>query len=164
MLYLMDASALITAHNTYLALHRVPEFWGWLLHHGGDGSIKLPKPIYEEVEDGTDALADWMKDAATKEALLFSEAADLGCVQHVMGCYGGNLSEADMVTIGKDPFLVAAAFGDPVQRCVVTAEGSKPGQTGPRRHIPNVCGDCGVQWITPVQLLNTLDFTTAWNA
>ena len=95
MLYLMDASALITAHNTYLALHRVPEFWEWILHHGADGSIKLPKDIYEEVEDGHDALADWMNAAATKEALLSPDDANLAHVRHVMAQYGGNFTDAD---------------------------------------------------------------------
>jgi hypothetical protein len=164
MVYLLDASALITAHNTYLALHRVPEFWAWLLHHGGAGAVKMPQPIYAEVEDGNDALADWMKDAATKNALLFGEPIDGQHVQIAMACYGPNPSEADLVTIGKDPFLVAAALPNIAERCVVTAEGSKPARTGPRRHIPNICGDCGVQWLTPVQFLTALDFTTGWAA
>lgn len=164
MVYLLDASALITAHNTYLALHRVPEFWAWLLHHGEAGAVKMPQPIYAEVEDGNDALADWMKDAATKAALLFGEGIDPNHVQAVMARYGPNLTEADLLTIGKDPFLVAAALPNVADRCVVTAEASRPARTGPRRHVPNICNDCGVTWITPVHFLTALDFTTGWAA
>lgn len=164
MLYLIDASVLITAHNSYLALHRVPEFWGWLLHHAEAGNVKIPRPIYEEIEDGTDSLGDWMKDQASKDALLFAEAADGAHVRQVMAQYGPDLTEADLITIGKDAFLIAAALPDINDRCVVTAEVSKPGRTGPRRHIPNVCGDCGVHWMTPVQFLTALDFTTGWAA
>lgn len=163
MLYLVDASSLITAHNTYLALHRVPEFWDWLLHHAGEGTVKMPRVIYEEVEDGNDDLADWMGMQATKDALLLAEAPVPAHVQTAMGCYGANLSEADLITIGKDPFLVACALVDREHRRVVTAEGSRPARTGPRRHIPNVCGDCGVISLTLVQLMTALNFTTGWN-
>lgn len=164
MLYLVDASSLITAHNTYLALHRVPEFWDWLLHQGGNGAVKMPKVIYEEVEDGNDALADWMGEKATKDALLLDEAAAPAHVLTAMACYGPNPAEADLVTIGKDPFLVAAALVDTADRRVVTAEVSKPGRTGPRRHLPDVCADCGVSSITLVQLMKNLNFTTGWKA
>jgi hypothetical protein len=161
-LYLVDSSSLITAHNTYLALHRVPEFWDWLRHNGANGIVKLPKVIYEEVEDGNDELADWMGEQDSKDALLLDEAFDPAHVQTAMACYGGNLTEADLVTIGKDPFLVATALVDTVERCVVTAEVSKPGRTGPRRHLPNVCADCGVTSMTLVQILSALNFSTRW--
>jgi uncharacterized protein DUF4411 len=106
--------------------------------------VKVPKLIYDEVEDGNDALATWMSDQAAKAALLMEEAPDPAHVQTAMACYGANPTEADLITIGKDPFLVACALVNPEDRRVVTAEVSKPGRTGPRRHIPNVCGDCGV--------------------
>ena len=32
MLFLLDASVLITANNTYYPIERVPEFWEWLAH------------------------------------------------------------------------------------------------------------------------------------
>lgn len=162
MLYLVDASSVITAHNTYLALQRVPEFWEWLSHQGTISTVKIPKLIYEEVEDGNDALADWMGEQATKDALLLDEPPDPAHVQTAMLCYGPNLTEADLIKIGKDPFLVAAALVDPANRQVVTAEGSKPGRTGPNRHLPNVCGDCGVTSINLVQLMTSLNFTTGW--
>lgn len=131
MLFLLDASTLITAHNTYYALHRVPEFWEWLRHHGAAGGIKIPAPIYAEVEDGNDALAAWMSEVASKDALLFSEEPEPLLVQAVSDLYGADLSEADIETIGKDPFLVAAALVDHNGRCVVTAEVSKPGGREP---------------------------------
>lgn len=163
MLHLLDASALITAHNTYLALHRVPEFWAWLRHHGERGSVKIPRAIYEEIEDGNDALAAWTKDRSNKEALLLDEPPHTSHLRFAMGCYGGSLSEADLITIGRDPFLIAAAMVHPAERCIVTAEVSKPARTGARRHIPNVCSDCGVHWMNPVQFVNALDFSTAWD-
>jgi len=162
-LYLIDASTLISAHNTYYALHRVPEFWLWLRHQGEAGNIKIPPSIYAEVEDGNDALATWMADAGSKDVLLFNEQPAPLLVQAVLAHYGANLSEADVETIGKDPFLIAAALADHNGRCVVTAEVSKPTRQGANRHIPNICDDLGVNWHTPVELLNALDFSTGWN-
>jgi hypothetical protein len=163
MIYLLDASALITAHNTYYGRHRVPEFWSWVRHHGATGSLKMPDEVFAEVRDGTDDLAKWMTTDDTKAALLLQEETDFDHLQTVLACYGDDLSEADMVRIGRDPFLIAAALADPQGRCVVTAEVYKQTKTGANRHVPNVCADVGVAWITPVDLLDALDFTTGWD-
>ena len=163
MLYLLDANALITAHNTWYGHARVPEFWQWLIHQGVAGTVKMPVEIYAEVENGNDELANWMHDAATKKALLFDEASDPAAVQVVLGLYGNPLTEADLITIGQDPFLIAAALGHS-DRSVVTAEVSKPTRTGARRHVPDVCGDCGVNWMHPVSFIADLNFSTDWNS
>lgn len=163
MLYLLDANALITAHNTWYGHKRVPEFWRWLVHHGEAGKIKLPQEIYAEVEAGNDELAGWMHNTETKKALLLAEDSDANAVQMVLACYGDPLTEDDMITIGQDPFLIAAAAGH-TDRCVVTAEVSKPKRTGARRHVPDVCGDCGVNWISPVTFIAELDFSTDWDS
>ena len=67
-----------------------------------------------------------------------------------------------MITIVQDAFLIAAAAGN-ADRCVVTAEVSKPTRSGARRHVPDVCGDCGVNWISPVAFIAELDFSTDWD-
>jgi hypothetical protein len=163
MLYLLDASVLITAHNTYYGLQRVPEFWTWLLHHGRAGRLKIPAEIYAEVEDGSDELADWAKSDANRAVLVLEEESNIAHVQQVLSCYGAPLLEEDLITIGKDPFLVAAALPNPPKRVIVTAEVSKPARHGPRRHVPNVCGDCGVTSIAPIAFLQALNFSTGWN-
>ena len=161
MLYLLDANTLITAHRTWYALNRVPEFWRWVLHHAEAGTVKMPTEIYSEVEGGTDELAGWMKDADHKKILRLAEEADLGKVQTVLSKYGDLLSEADLIKIGQDPFLIAAALGH-ADRCVVTAEVSSRGKRGANRKVPNICDDCGVTWQSPVDFINELDFTTGW--
>ncbi|TCH96581.1 DUF4411 family protein [Roseococcus sp. SYP-B2431] len=163
MLYLLDANALITAQNTWYGHRRVPEFWRWLLHHGEAGTVKLPAEIYAEVESGTDELARWMRDTATKKALLLGETSEPSAVQRVLSLYGDSLTEADLITIGQDPFLIAAALGH-IDRRVVTAEVSKPKRTGARRHVPDVCSDCGVSWMNPVTFIANLNFYTGWEA
>lgn len=161
MLYLLDANTLISAHRTWYALNRVPEFWRWILHHAEAGTVKLPSEIYAEVEGGTDELAAWMKDADHKKVLRLTEEADLDKVQTVLAKYGDSLSEADLIKIGQDPFLIAAALGY-ADRCVVTAEISSPGKQRANRKVPNVCDDCNVIWQYPVDFIKELDFTTRW--
>jgi hypothetical protein len=163
MLYLLDANTLINAHCNWYALDRVPEFWQWLLHHAEAGVVKLPPTIYAEVESGKDELATWMKDANNKKVLRLSENADLNKVQTVLAKYGNDLSEADIIKIGQDPFLIAAALGH-ADRCVVTAEVSAPSKLGANRKVPNVCGDCGVIWQSPVKFIKELNFSTDWKS
>jgi DNA helicase HerA-like ATPase len=65
-LYLLDANVLITAHNQYYPINRIPEFWGWLRHMGERGIVKVPLEIYEEVLEGSreeekDLLLAWCR-------------------------------------------------------------------------------------------------------
>jgi hypothetical protein len=161
-MYLLDASVLITAHNTYYAIDRVPEFWSWLQHHGANGNVSIPEEIYAEVQDGNDELAAWMADEETKNCLKFAEDPDPDHLTLILALYGEDLSEEDLIKIGKDPFLIAAGYADIPARTVVTAEVSKPGRLGANRHVPNVCDSCGVSWINPIEFLSQLNFTTRW--
>jgi hypothetical protein len=163
MLYLLDANALINAHNGWFALNRVPEFWLWLLHHAEAGTIKMPAETYAEVEGGNDDLAAWMKEAEHKKVLRLSEEADPGKVQEVLAKYGDDLTEDELITIGQDPFLVAAVLGHH-DRIVVTGEVSASSKKRSNRKVPDICDDLGVQWRSPVELIRELDFTTGWNA
>jgi Domain of unknown function (DUF4411) len=163
MLYLLDASTLINAHNNWYALNRVPEFWRWLLHHAETGTVKMPTELFAEVENGNDELATWMKEADHKKALRHAEEADLAKVQAVLAKYGEDLSEADLIKIGQDPFLIAAALGH-ADRCVVTAEVSSSKKQGANRKVPNVCDDFGIIWQSPVDFIKALDFTTDWES
>lgn len=163
MLYLLDANTLINAHRGFYGLNRVPQFWRWLVHHAAVGTVKLPPEIYAEVEGGTDELAAWMKDADHKSLLRLAEEADLVKVQAVLAKYGDVLSEADLIKIGQDPFLIAAALGHS-DRCVVTAEVSKSTRQRANRHVPNICDDCGVAWLSPIDFIHELDFRTDWES
>ena len=87
MLYLLDANVLITAHNTYYPIERVPEFWEWLIYHGENGAIKLPFETLEEVKAGgreNDPLAAWVTDSAVEEHLLLDEELDPDGVRRVV--------------------------------------------------------------------------------
>lgn len=164
MIYLPDANVLINANRLYYQMGRVPEFWDWLRHVGEQGHVKIPAEIYEEMTDATDPLADWLRDQDTKDALLFDEESDVALVQRVIDQgYAPDLTDVEIEKVGRDPFLIAAALRDPANRCVVTAEVSKPKARRANRHVPDVCNTFSVPWMDSFGLIQTLDFSTGWN-
>ncbi len=89
MLYLLDASVLITANNLYYPIDRVPEYWEWLAYMGSLGQVKMPYEIFEEVKDGPndgekDLLFAWLREETNKSALLLEEQAQPSLVQKVI--------------------------------------------------------------------------------
>ena len=102
-----------------------------------------------------------MKVVDHKKALRLSEVSDLAKVQTVLAKYGDPLNEADLIKIGQDPFLIAAALNH-ADRCVVTAEVSKPRKQGANQKVPNICDALNIKWLSPVDFINQLDFTTGW--
>ena len=168
MLYLLDANVLITAHNQYYPINRIPEFWGWLRHMGQTGTVKVPVEIYEEVLEGSreeekDLLLAWCRDDENKTAMLLGENVDSGIVGQVISRgYADDLTDDELEQIGRDPFLIAYALAQPTERCVVTTEIPRPSKRRQNRKIPDVCGDFGVNCCNTFQLLRILEFTTAW--
>ena len=168
-LYLLDANTLIDAKRDYFQIERVPEFWAWIVHQGEQGRIKIPIEIYEEFEearrpDGTrDELADWAADANIKKALLLGDEADpILVAQVIVQGYANDLSDTEVETIGRDPFLISRALADTKLRTIVTTETSRPSRKRANRQIPDVCKDFGIRCINTFQLLNELDFRTSW--
>jgi hypothetical protein len=162
-LYLLDANVLITAHNSYYPIDRVPEFWGWLAHVCSEEHAKVPIELYEEITDGNDALADWARDGDNRSALLLDEVVDVALVSRVVEeGYAPDLTDDEVEKIGRDPFLISYALAFLDQRCIVTTEVSKPKRVRANRHIPDVCASMGVQCIDSFQLLRALDFRTSW--
>lgn len=137
MLYLLDANILITAHNTYYPMDRVPQFWEWILEQAHADKIKIPVEIYEEIIEGTDVVAKWVKEH--KKVICLVEDVDQHILQDVVtNGYAPDLDDTEYEQIKKDPFLVAYACMKP-DRCVVTLEVSKPGKKRANRKVPDVC-------------------------
>jgi hypothetical protein len=132
MLYLLDANVLITAHTLYYPVDSVPEFWSWLAHHGSAGSLKIPVENFEEVKDGgtdeeKDLLFGWISDEGIRDAIVLDAQSDPAMVADVISRgYAPDLTEDELLTLGRDPFLIAHALASPKDRCVVTTEVSKP--------------------------------------
>jgi hypothetical protein len=159
-LYLLDANVLITAHREYYPHHRVPQFWAWLLYVCSQGHAKLPVECYEEISEGADWLATWVK--KHKADLVLDEESDPLVVARILDSgYASDLTDDEVDTIGRDPFLVAYAEGD-ADRIVVTTEVSRPGKRRANRKIPDVCEQFRVKWVHTFAMLDALGFTTDW--
>lgn len=169
MLYLLDASVLITAHQNYYPVDRVPEFWDWLQHMGKAGNIKIPLEIYEEIKDGPkdsekDLLFAWIQDDEIRADLLLGEDVDIALVQKVVNDgYANDLTDVEVEQVGRDPFLIAYAMNEN-GRCVVTTEASKPSKKRQNRHIPDVCTSMSVRWCDTFSLNKALGFRTDWKS
>ena len=120
----------------------------------------MPTEIIEEICGGTDDLAEWMSDHENKVALELEEDADVALVRRVIeGGYAVDLDDEEIEIVGRDPFLIAYGLRDPDERCVVTAEVSRPGRVRANRHIPDVCDQLGVQWMDGFGLIRSLNFS-----
>jgi hypothetical protein len=168
MLYLLDANVLITAHNLYYRIDGVPEFWAWLVRKGHAGELKMPLENYEEVKDGStdeekDLLFGWIKAEEVKAAILLAEKVDSELVARVINeGYAPDLTDDEVVQIGRDPFLIAYALASPADRCVVTTEVSKPRMQRQNRRIPDVCATMGVECWDTFRMTRALGFKTGW--
>ena len=162
MLYLLDANVLIDANRDYYPIRRVPEFWDWLVDRAAKQQAKIPLEMYEEILKGSeDHLTRWVKD--NRGTLLLKENVDVGLVARVTASgYAPDLDDEEIQRLGRDPFLIAYALRDSVQRIVVTTEVSKPSKERANRRIPDVCRDLGVICHGPFDFINALDFTTSW--
>ncbi|WP_284759968.1 DUF4411 family protein [Agrobacterium sp. fls2-241-TYG-188a] len=138
-MHLLDANVLIAAHNLYYPIQRVPEFWDWLVHMGEIGALKIPVEILEEITDGSE-LAQWLKEGDNYEALKLDDGVDPGLVQTVIERYAADLNDAEIIEVGRDPFLIAHALAHRSDKIVVTVEASKPSTKRANRRIPDSAG------------------------
>ena len=157
-LYLIDANVLIRAHADYYPIDRVVPFWHWLLSQAEVGAIKTPIEIYNEVAKSSDLLGEWLRLPNVKKAILLAEPTDSTTVNTVIQHgYALDLNDVELLSLTRDPFLVAAAMKGS-NRVVVTREASKPKKLRHNRRIPDVCDTLGVPWINDFELWRRLDF------
>lgn len=160
-IFLIDANVLIRAHEDFYPVDRIPQFWEWLFDMAEQGSIKMPRQIYNEVAPFKGLLSDWLRQAEIRDALVLDEPTNPALVQQVLTeGYAPDLTDVELEKIGQDPFLIAAAMNGPA-RTIVTKEGSKPSTQRAKRRIPDICGDFGVPVITDFHLYRTLNFSIA---
>ncbi len=171
MIYLLDANCLINAKRFYYQINRVPEFWEWLAFCGKNNRVKIPQEIYGEFSDKADGngnidpLSDWSSKDPVKDALIYQADVDVGLLNRVIfEGYMESPTERDLDKMGMDPFLIAHALADSSAYCVVTSEVSKPTKTGANRKIPDVCAELGVNCCDLYNLIDQLDFSTAWKS
>jgi hypothetical protein len=111
-----------------------------------------------------DLLLNWIKNDAHREALVLREVVDQQAVQVVVEKgYADDLTDDEIEKLGRDPFLIAYALVEK-DRCVITAENSRPSRIRQNRQIPDVCMSLGVKCEGPFQLYKVLGFQTSWKS
>ena len=164
MLYLLDANVLIDANRDYYPIGRVPEFWDWLTHQGHEGRVKVPIEIYEEFKTSKDDLGEWSRQPAFSEHLLLNEEATPALVARIVAeGYAPDLTDEEIIKIGRDPFLISYALAELGHRTVVTTETSRTAKQRANRKIPDVCTTLGIAVIDTFAFIRTLNFSTGWN-
>ena len=157
-LYLIDANVLIRAHGDYYPIDRIGPFWEWLLVMAHEGHVKMPREIYDEVAKSPDLLGQWLRRPDVRKAIILAEPTDIAAVQSVIAKgYAANLNDVELLSLTRDPFLVAAALGG-AERIVVTREVSRPTAQRANRKVPDVCKTMGIECITDFELWRRLDF------
>jgi hypothetical protein len=132
---------------------------------GENGDVKIPLEVYEEIRDGKDELASWARQGTVKSALLLQDEVDAPLVAYVTDRgYASDLTDDEVLEIGRDPFLIAYALADNANRCIVTTEVSKSKKQRANRHLPDVCADLGVPCYNTFEFVRALNFSTRWNS
>ena len=122
------------------------------------GHVKMPREIYDEVAKSPDLLGQWLRRPEVRKAIILAEPPDMAAVQSVIARgYAVNLNDVELLSLTRDPFLVAAALGGP-ERVAVTREVSRPKAQRANRKVPDVCQTMGIEWITDFELWRRLDF------
>ena len=165
MLYLLDANVLMTAQDAYYPIERVPQFWEWIIDNAKHNRIKIPYEILRELEAGKKEgeLFKWIK--TNKKNLLLDEDVDILLVNKVIEQgYAKDLTDDEIHTLGRDPFLIAYALAARPDRCVVTLEAVQNRAKPKNRKIPLVCAMLKIPCINTFALIHRLDFKIPANS
>lgn len=172
MRYLLDANVLINAHDQYYPIHRIPQFWDWLIENAKSDRIKMPSEMLAEVKRGSpnhrkqlqqDELLRWLGRDNHESILRLNSTPDRHEVNRVYkeGYKIPQPRRDELNTIGKDPILIAYALAE--SNCtIVTMEAKQLNATGQMKKvkwkIPFVCRKLSIQCIDTFELIDELDF------
>lgn len=154
---LLDTNVFIEAKNRYYGFDLVPAFWTWLEEQADTGEIASTDMIYDELKDGGDDLADWVKD---RRDLIFYVPSSSQVVAIAVGRLGTWVQSqnykphvlADFMD-SADPFLVGAALE--TGSILVTQE-TPAGASRRKVKIPDACRHLGVQFENTFEMMRAL--------
>jgi len=153
--YCLDSNVLIQAKNGPYAFDIAPGFWKLLDIQSTAGIIYSSTLVYKELTEGTDNLADWVKDR--KDTSLFVEPCEKvqkafqKIADYVSQSY--NEPSAKVFLDRADPWIIAQAKID--KAVVVTHEILVPNNSF-KAKIPNICKQFGVSYVNTYEMLRRL--------
>ncbi len=159
MAYCLDSNTFIEAKNRYYGLDFCPAYWDWLDQEATSGQLLCVRAIYDEVADGKDDLAAWIKARSSGAWLCKIDAEDTQrafkqVVTYVESRRGQYTDDAIATFMGRgDPWLIAYCLAH--GHALVTQERPQP-EAKRRVPIPDVCNALGVDWIGGFELLRLL--------
>lgn len=156
-LRLVDANVFITAKNTYYQMEIVPAFWSWLDAQAESGVIASTDMVYDELKNGEDELATWVKERRKSLFYLRSSSEVVADYVDSLAAWakkqGFHPHTIEEFMSGADPFLVGAAAEGGFT--VVTLE-TPAGRRKRKVKIPDACDHLGVDWEDTFGMLRSL--------
>lgn len=154
---LLDSNVLIEAKNRYYDFDLVPAFWAWIEDQAEAGEIASTDMIYDELKNGGDDLAAWVK---ARRDLIFHVSSSSEAVAAAVGKLGTWVQLenykphvlADFMD-GADPFLVGASLD--TGSILVTQE-TPAGASRKRVKIPDACLHLGVEYESTFEMMRAL--------
>lgn len=144
----IDSDALIRAKDNGFAFDLAPDFWDRLLVLAEAGDLRSPIRVHAELKDGTDELAEWVKEH--RERLFTEPSAEVQQkYREIADFVEANYSQekAKDFLAGADAWLIAHACVDGGE--IVTMETrTKQVQYTSKARIPDVSAHFGVTCIT----------------
>jgi hypothetical protein len=146
MAFLVDTNILIQSKNFHYPMPYFPGFWEWLDVEVKSGRIILLDAVSNEVLEGNDQLAEWMRQRSeyvvkAKTAAVLRQVASV--TEYVMTAFPPK--KIGTFLSGADAYLIAYAMGAvEAKHTVVTHERFDIGAKSPK--IPVVCDHFGVPW------------------
>lgn len=153
-IYWLDANVLIEAKKGPYGFALVPQFWVFLSQQLEQGQVKCPKMVYDELIDGNDDLAGWVKPRREKGMCHHATETVQECYTTIANHVALKFKPHHVAEflMGADGWIIAYAMdGDGV---VVTQESDK--SKGSKVKIPTVCKVLGVRCMNTYQMLAAL--------
>ncbi len=153
--YCLDANVFIQAKNGPYGLDIVPSFWEFLDDQADAETICSSKVVYEELANGEDDLADWVKDR--KDGRMFVEpdeeiqAVFADIADYVNDEYANH--HVRPFLDGADPWIIAQAK---VEGAVVVTHEKLVNDVSTKVKIPNICIQFGVKYVDTYKMLRAL--------
>lgn len=157
MIRILDANVLITAKNWYYAFDVVPVFWDWIDDEAAKGTIASTDMVYDDLKNGGDDLAAWVKARRASMFHMDSTAAEVATKIAEQGTWIQSVGfkphvHAEYMACA-DPFIVGVAAAG--SHCVVTLEAADPNRRK-KVKIPDACKALGVTYENTFQMLKAL--------
>jgi len=155
--YYLDSNVLIEAKNRAYGFDIARPFWDWLENNLLKKNILLSKLIYDELAEGADELADWIKKFKDTDTVVipdedtqekYREIADYAMETYLIRHVGSFLERADAWVI---------AHGYAENAIIVTHE-SLVDNTSKKIKIPNVCKRFNVDCVDLYKMMRDLGF------